>query len=89
MDDPLLHDWPSLSSVCAYFGALNCLKVLAERGDHFKVGDRQCRSRCHFAVRGDLKVVNFLSGLGFDFARQSSSQRDAAELRSFGISWMC
>jgi hypothetical protein len=28
MDDPLLRDWPSLSSVCAYFGALNCLKVL-------------------------------------------------------------
>jgi ankyrin repeat protein len=34
------------------------------------VDDRQCRSTCHFAVLGgDLKVVEFLSGLGLDFAR--------------------
>jgi hypothetical protein len=59
-----LRGWPSLSSVCAYFGALNCLKVLAERGDRFMVDDRQCRSNCHFAVlSGDLMVVDFLSGL--------------------------
>jgi ankyrin repeat protein len=69
-DDPLLRDWPSLSSVCAYFGGLNCLKVLAERGDRFLVDDRQCRSTCHFAVLGgDVKIIEFLSGLGLDFAR--------------------
>jgi hypothetical protein len=70
MDDPLLRDWPSLSSVFACFGAPNSLKILAERGDRFMVDDRQCRSTCHFAVfGGDLKVIDFLFGRGLDFMR--------------------
>jgi hypothetical protein len=69
-DDRLLRDWVSLSSICAYFGPLNCLKSLAELGDRFMVDDRQCRSSSHVAVlAGNLRVVGFLSGLGLDFAR--------------------
>jgi ankyrin repeat protein len=66
--DPIIHSCPPLSSVAAYFGAINCLHVLSERGDKFGFLDKQDRSIADFAVMGGhLNVVEYIGSLSIPF----------------------
>lgn len=63
----ILHNFPPLISVCAFFGAVKCFEMLQLNNADLYFRDKKGRLPVHFASAGSLEISDMLDSAGANF----------------------